>query len=193
MDSDTTDEIMTATGRALYEHGYANLTIQRIAEESSLSTAAIHYHFDTKEALLNAYLDHLVGAFRARIDVDTDDPRDRLSAFLDAVFDPAGDDVGFAVALMNLKAQAPFSDAYHERFVELDDAIRTEVTEVVRDGVESGCFDDADPGRVARHVVTVLNGAHVRELALGESPAESRAPLEAYLDGELDWRPEAPA
>lgn len=193
MDSETTDEIMQATGAALCKHGYADLTMQAIAAESSLSTAAIHYHFDTKAALMAAYLDDLLDSFCERVSVDAADPRARLDAFLAAVFDPAGDDVGFAVALMELKAQAPFDDGFRDRFVEMDETIRAVIADIVADGVADGSFDDADPDRVARHVVTVLNGAHVREVALGETPAASRTLLEAYLAAELGWRPEVAA
>jgi len=50
MESETKSEIIAATNRVLCEHGYAGLTIQKIADESSMTTAAIHYHFDTKGA-----------------------------------------------------------------------------------------------------------------------------------------------
>ena len=61
--SDTDEEIMQATYRALSEHGYANLTIKRIAAEYGKSTAAIHYHYDTKDDLLAAFLDFLLDRF----------------------------------------------------------------------------------------------------------------------------------
>ena len=41
--SDTPEEVMEATCRALCEHGYADLTMQDVADESDKSTAALHY------------------------------------------------------------------------------------------------------------------------------------------------------
>lgn len=193
MESETTEEILAATRRALCEHGYAGLTMQRIAAESSLSTAAIHYHYDTKEGVLNAFLEHVVDGFECRVRTDADDPRARLAAFLDAVFESTGDHDGFAVAFMELKAQAAFHEAYRERFVEMDQVVRTVVVDAVRDGVERGHFQDADPERVARHVVTTLNGAHVRGVALGEPAEAGRALVESYLAETLGWTPEVPA
>src|SRR6056297_1953183 len=87
METETTDAIIRATGRSLCEHGYADLTMQRIAEESDVTTAAIHYHFDTKEELLNAFLDDLLDRFETRLACEARDPRDRLNDFLNAVFD----------------------------------------------------------------------------------------------------------
>jgi AcrR family transcriptional regulator len=209
MDSDTKREIIEATGRALCAHGYADLTMQRIARESSLTTAAIHYHFDTKDDLLNAVLDDLLDRFEARLACEAVDPRERLATFLDAVFTPSsatedgGDDRDtaettdtdtagendFPVALMELKGQAPYHDTFRERFRALDDVMRAVVREAVADGVEAGHFADADPEVVARLVVTAINGAHVRTVALGEDPTATRAVVETVLDRRLGWSP----
>ena len=201
MDSDTKREIIDATGRALCAHGYADLTMQRIAERSSLTTAAIHYHFDTKDDLLDAFLDDLLDRFEARLACEAVDPRERLAAFLDAVFAPSsaadpggdadlpGDDAAddFPVALMELKGQAPYHDRFRERFRALDDAMRGVVSEAVADGVAAGHFDDADPEAVARLVVTAINGAHVRTVALGETPTQTRTVVESVLQRRLAW------
>jgi AcrR family transcriptional regulator len=202
MDSDTKREIIDATGRALCAHGYADLTMQRIAERSSLTTAAIHYHFDTKDDLLDAFLDDLLDRFEGRLACETSDPRERLATFLDAVFSPpssaADRDDGvdaedgaddFPVALMELKAQAPYHDRFRERFRALDDAMRTVVHDAVEDGVDAGHFADADPDAVARLVVTVIDGAHVRTVALGERSAQTRTVVESVLQRRLEWSP----
>lgn len=193
MDSDTKREIIDATGRALCAHGYADLTMQRIAERSSLTTAAIHYHFDTKDDLLDAFLDDLLDRFEGRLACEASDPRERLATFLDAVFSPpSSDNAGsddFPVALMELKAQAPYHDRFRDRFRALDDAMRTVVHDAVEDGVDAGHFADADPDAVARLVVTAINGAHVRTVALGEGPSPTRAIVESVLQRRLEWSP----
>ncbi|WP_255149153.1 TetR/AcrR family transcriptional regulator [Halorarius halobius] len=186
---DTSEDIMAATYCALCEHGYADLTMQRIADESGKSKAALHYHYDTKEELLNAFLEHLLDQFESRLACEAADPDERLATFLDAVFEPATDDSGeFPVALLEIKAQAPYHDAYRERLTAMDDRMRAIVADAVADGVERGEFDDCDPDEVARFVVTLINGAHAREVALGEPPAESRRRVEAYLDRTLGRR-----
>lgn len=204
MNSDTKREIIDATGRALCAHGYADLTMQRIAERSSLTTAAIHYHFDTKDELLDAFLDDLLDRFEGRLACDASDPRERLATFLDAVFTPPSSDSAgsddFPVALMELKAQAPYHDRFRDRFRALDDAMRSVVAEAVADGVAAGYFgagdaddtgeaDEVDPETVARLVVTAINGAHVRTVALGEGPSPTRAIVESVLQRRLGWTP----
>ncbi|MFH5801473.1 TetR/AcrR family transcriptional regulator [Haladaptatus sp. CMAA 1911] len=191
MNTETSTEIIRATGRALCEHGYANLTMQRIAEESSMTTAAIHYHFDTKDELLNALLDDVVDGFEERLACDGGDPRERIGAFLDAVFAPSTDRSDeFPVAVMELKSQAPYHEAYRERFIELDEVMRTVVATIVREGMADGHFDDADPDEVARTVSTMVNGGHVRKVALGEDGEETRRVVERYLEQRLAWTPE---
>jgi len=190
MSSESTAEIIEATGRALCEHGYADLTMQRIADESSVTSAAIHYHFDTKEELLNAVLDDLLDRFESRLACEARDPRDRLNDFLDAVFEQsASDHDDFPVALMELKAQAPYHDVFRDRFVELDTVVRNVVEAAVRDGIEDGHFDHSDPEEVARLVATIINGAHVRSVALGERTDRTRETIERTLALHLGWTP----
>lgn len=194
MDTESSAEIMRATGRALCQHGYADLTMQRIADESSVTTSAIHYHFDTKKELLNAFLDDLIARFERRLACEASDPRERLVSFVDAIFTPAKtDNDDFPIALMELKAQAPYHEAYRERFLELDETMRAVVATAVRDGIDAGQFDDADPEEVARFVSTAINGGHARKIALGEDADETRRVVERFLELQLGWTPEVVA
>jgi AcrR family transcriptional regulator len=189
METETADEIIAATSRALCEYGYADLTMQRIAEEASMTTAAIHYHFDTKAELLNAFLDDLIDRFEARLACDAEDPRERLETFLTAVFTPAENGDDFPVALMEMKGQSPYQDSFRERFLALDEVMQSVVATAVSDGIDAGYFEDSDPDAVARHVVTTINGAHVRSVALGEDPDATRTVIEGYLQLQLGWAP----
>lgn len=194
MPSDITDTIIRATGRALCEYGYAELTVQRIAEESSISAAAVHYHFDTNEELLNAFLDDLVERSERRLACEASDPRERLVTILDVVFtpvDPSSDDI--SVALMELKSQAPFHESYRERFAELDGALRAVVATAVREGIDAGRFDESDPQEVTRFVGTAIDGGHAHNVALGGEPNKTRRAIEGYLALQLDWQPDVVA
>ncbi|GAA0475047.1 hypothetical protein GCM10008985_34420 [Halococcus dombrowskii] len=56
---ETIEEIMDATYRALCKHGYAALRMQDIADETTKSKAALHYHYDSKHDLLLSFLDYI--------------------------------------------------------------------------------------------------------------------------------------
>jgi AcrR family transcriptional regulator len=192
MDDDAAEEIMSATYRALCAHGYADLTTQRIADESSKSKAALHYHFDTKEELLDAFLDYVLDGFEAELACEAADPRERLATFLAAVFDRADRDRGdYPVAILEVKAQAPYRPPFRERLVEMDERMRAVVADAVRDGVEAGHFEPADPEAVARFVATAIDGAHTREVALDEDPAATRRLVERYLERTIGYAPES--
>ncbi|WP_435193815.1 TetR/AcrR family transcriptional regulator [Natronomonas sp. EA1] len=176
--SDATDDIMRATFCALCKHGYADLTMQRIADESSVSKAALHYHYDTKDELLEAFLSQLLDRFRNRLETaDAEGPTERLDAFLDEVFTPTVEaEEEFATAILELKAGAPYQSAFRERLLDHDAFMREWVGAIVADGLDSGAFDtDRPPKELARSVVTMINGAHARRVALDESRASLHA------------------
>lgn len=181
---------MQATYRALCEHGYAGLTMQDIADRSKASKSSLHYHYDTKHDLLLAFLDHLFEEFRERFETatDGDDPVDRLAAVLDRALDEEDDETrrDFRTAMLEIKAQAPYDDAFRAHLTEFEDFIRDHVREIVADGVESGAFRrDADPDDVAEFVVTAIDGAHTRAIATDRSVAITRRTLADHLERDL--------
>ncbi len=57
---DTRAAIVRGALQALEAHGIANTTTRKIAAEAGVRLATLHYHFDSKDALLLAVLDALV-------------------------------------------------------------------------------------------------------------------------------------
>ena len=170
--SDTREAIMEATYRALCSHGYAKLTMQDIADEFEKSKSLLHYHFDTKEELLVAFIDHLLERFAERVALHEDeDPETRLRSFVDwFVFGPEdGEREAFHVALLELRSQAPFNDRYREQLRRSDTLVRTALTEIVRDGIENGRFRECDAEQVAALCFATMDGARTRQITLGES------------------------
>ncbi len=66
----TRAEIMDATYEALRKHGYAELTIQTIADEFPKSKSLLYYHYDAKDDLLVDFVDWLVEEFAAEVGAD---------------------------------------------------------------------------------------------------------------------------
>ena len=65
--SDTRQAILGAAFRALCEHGYANVTIQRIGDEFDKSPSLVYHHYDGKDDLLIDLLGFLLDAFEASV------------------------------------------------------------------------------------------------------------------------------
>jgi AcrR family transcriptional regulator len=201
MSDEPREAVMRATYRALCAHGYANLTMQDIADEADLSKAALHYHYDTKRDLLTAFLDSLTSWYEGRLTgLEGETPRERLAALFDECLcvDTTGSDVdadtdtdanadadtdypAFHTALLEVKAQAPYEEAYRDRLAAADEVLFDRVEEIVADGVATGQFREVDPEATAALVVDVLTGAHTRNVAVGRPLDESRELLDRYV------------
>jgi len=186
----TREEIMQATYRALREHGYADLTVSRIAAQFPKSKSLLYHHYDGKDELLLDFLDFMLEGAKATVPDPDDDPSGYLDATLDYVLDPdpPSEYLAFESAMVELRAQGATDERYREAFARHDAFFRGRIAEAVRAGVECGVFDDVDPDRVANFVHTTVEGVSPRRAAGdadGEDVRAIRAELEAYLDATL--------
>jgi AcrR family transcriptional regulator len=195
--SDTSDDapsdphraLMEATYRALCEHGYADLTMQAIAEEADCSKSLLHYHYDTKEGLFVAFLDFLLNRFEERVDA-TDgsrSARDRLLELVDLLLVDDDEEVRLHRALLELRSQAPYNEAYRDQIRRNKRVLEDAFAAVVADGVEREEFRDADPEATARFVLASLDGARSTRVTLGdERDTEAvREGIRTYVVDEL--------
>ncbi|MDQ2074315.1 TetR family transcriptional regulator C-terminal domain-containing protein [Haloarcula sp. NS06] len=186
--SDQTEEIMQATYRALREHGYADLTIKRIADEYGKSTAAVHYYYDTKDDLLAAFLDYLLERFVDSIhDVETTDPEARLDLLLDELLVKPQENPDLSVALLEMRSQAPYKEAFSDRFHQNDEYIRYILKAVINHGIDEGVFNDVDAEHVTRSLLTIIDGARTRAVMLDDTAEleTARQTASEYADAML--------
>ena len=186
MSEDTVDDLMEATYRALCKHGYAELTMQDIAAESDKSKGTLHYHFDGKGDLLESFLEFLLDRFEERLEtIPGETPAERLHALFDELLTPADDDAEeFRTAILEIKSQSPYNDAYREQLTEFDRAMHDRIADFVEAGIESGQFRaDVDPGETAEFLVTVFHGAQTRAAAVDQSLEQTKRYVHEYIDG----------
>ena len=191
-DGDTRLEILAATYAAIDKHGYAELSMQHIADEFPKSKSLLYHHYDGKDDLLLDFLEFLQSRFESFTDVSTvGDPDEQLDAFLD-VFVPResqsssnpADDV--ANIYVQLRAQAVHDQEYTEIFQAGDERIRERLCEILRTGMADGTFDSAvDPEPIANFLRYVISGAMVHRTTGDESTPSVREELDAYLDARL--------
>ncbi|WP_049970734.1 TetR/AcrR family transcriptional regulator [Haladaptatus cibarius] len=186
--SDTRESIMRATYCALSKHGYADLTMQDIAEEFEKSKSLIHYHYETKEDLFVAFLDYLLDHFHEHVEsIDSDDPAERLHHLLD-LFEsgPSDDDKrDFHVALLEIRAQAPYTDAYREQLRRNTDDLHDLAADIIRDGTETGQFDSVDPDEAATVLLATVDGIRIRRATLGGN--DEIEAIDGLLSRYLGW------
>ena len=185
--SDTRAAIMDATYRALCTHGYADLTMAAIADEFEKSKAAIHYHYDTKDELLAAFLEYLLDRFVDRLRVEEGaGPEARLDAIVDALLfdmDDRDADRDLHTALLEIRAQAPHRAPFREQLTANHTLAEDLLVEVLEDGIESGAFREVDPRETARLVLATMLGGRVYYLTLDDRDvaADVREALETTV------------
>jgi TetR/AcrR family transcriptional repressor of bet genes len=84
------DELIDATIRAVATRGYAAVTMAEIAALAGSTAASINYYFGSKENLMEATMRHLLSDLKTAIltrFAETNSPRERLQAIIDANFD----------------------------------------------------------------------------------------------------------
>jgi AcrR family transcriptional regulator len=188
MAEQTTDELIRATYSALCKHGYANLTMQDIADESTKSKAALHYHYDTKQDLLLAFLSYLYERFEERLRApEGENPRERLIAVIDAALSPPQRDeqLAFQTAFLEIKTQVPYNEGFEERIAQFDDLLHERCRSIVAEGIESGVFRETDPDAVATFFVTLFNGDHVLWVTANQSSDATRGLFVDYIESQL--------
>lgn len=188
MTEETTNELMRATYRALCKHGYANLTMQDIADESTKSKAALHYHYDTKQELLLSFLSFLYERFEERLRApDGESPREHLVAFIDAALTPPERDeqLAFQTAFLEIKTQVPYNEGFREQITQFDDLLHERCRSIIAEGIEAGVFREVDPDAVATFFVTLFNGDHVLWVTENQSSDTTRRLFIDYIESQL--------
>ncbi|WP_086887775.1 TetR/AcrR family transcriptional regulator [Natrarchaeobaculum aegyptiacum] len=169
---DTQEAIMRATYRALCRHGYANLTMQAIADEFDKTKGVIHYHYDTKEDLLVAFLEYLLDAFERNIAIDEDEaPRERLESLIDTLlFGPPErgefDHWELTTAMLEVRSEAPHNEEFRRQLSRNYETVVATVVAIVEEGIERGDFRDVDPEMVATLLLTAINGGRIYQVSL---------------------------
>lgn len=209
---DTQVAIMRATFRALQKHGYAGLSIQRIADETDLSKSTFYHHYEGKDDLLLSFLEFVLGQFTEDLArLDTGDPRRDLALFFDAVLfdthplEAAGEDIDYdcpgertipdeaersemKATVMELRSHAIRDARYREQFLDADDRVRDRLATIIERGVDQGVFDDVDATRTADLLLTLAYGALLRPSTSapdGDPPEVVREEIASYVDDHL--------
>ena len=190
---DTRTAIMEATYAALCKHGYAGLTMQAIADEFDKTKAVLHYHYDTKEDLLVAFLDYLLDRFLDTVDTDAiDDPEERLVRFVDALLlgthesRDETDHWEYHTALLEIRSQAPHNDAFREQLTTNYRFIEGAAAAIIEDGVERGVFREVDAERTAAWLLATINGARLHRVTL-DADDVAREVRDAIVEDWVAW------
>jgi AcrR family transcriptional regulator len=157
---DRRQQILAATHRVTIERGLHDVRIADVAAELDISTGLVHYHFATKDELIEAMLRDSASAEVATVRASLAKharPQDRLERAIDAYVPGVRTDPSW-VLWIDVWGEA-LRDANLRRISEeLDGAWVELIAEIVADGVEAGVFRSADPVASSWRLCAMLDG-----------------------------------
>jgi len=86
---------------------------------------------------------------------------------------------------LELRSETPHNERFRQQYAVVDDALKSDIADVLRRGIESGAFaTDVNPDTEAEVLVSLLTGVRTLRLSTYERfpVAETRAALDGYLD-----------
>ena len=161
--SEGKEEIMEATYKTLTAYGYADLSIQKIADELGRGKSFIYYHFDDKEDLMTSFLGYMGSQVRDDLEEIKETPREeRIDSVIDLILGIEDQEKWkFQKALQEFKTQAQHSEKFREKFREIDRMFIDEFEDLMR---ESGA---ENPEAAAEMFMSLMQGAISRKIVTG--------------------------
>jgi AcrR family transcriptional regulator len=165
--SDARERILDAAVRRIAREGFDDARIARIATDAGVSPSAVHYHFDSREALLAEALEH---SYERAGDVRIDVPEDvaataagRLAAMIEQCLPAPGPVRDDFVLWVELWLRAARDEALRPTGARLYARMHEWLREAIDDGVATGELSAAaDPGRIADRTLALIDGYGVR-------------------------------
>jgi AcrR family transcriptional regulator len=153
-------QILAATHRVVLQRGLHDLRVADVADELAVSTGLIHYHFATKDELIEAMLGQMaereIAAIRRTID-RLATPEEQLARVIDVYLPSSRRDRSW-VLWVDVWGEA-LRDANLRRISEeLDNAWVAVVADVIDAGIASGAFRADDPVAAAWRLCALLDG-----------------------------------
>jgi AcrR family transcriptional regulator len=193
----TRERILEAAMRRIAREGIDEVRIARIAMDAGVSAPLVHYHFDSREALLVEALEH---SFETAGDQRTGygggpaaPPEDRLRALIDACLPEPGaqrDDFVLWVELWLRAARHPELSATAGRlYARLHEWTRG----VIDDGVARGAFAAEDTERATDRLLALIDGYGLRALIGDPAMPLERARAEVWAAAVAELGVTAPA
>jgi AcrR family transcriptional regulator len=166
------ERILDAAVKLIAREGIDDVRIARIAMAAGVSASLLHYHFDSREALLAEALEHSYEiAGNARLSVPDDEPAPatrRLAAMIDQCL-PLDEELRDDWVLwVELWLRAVRHPEMRPTAARLYARMHTWFADAIVEGVAAGEFTAADPERTADRLLALIDGYGIR--ALNEDP-----------------------
>jgi len=154
----TKEDILEAAARIFGEKGFDATSMQDIADVVHLQKASLYYHFDSKQEILAAILDHALDIINITLEAvlaQSLSPDEKLRQAMVSYLQTIADNRNLAaVLLFELRSLDPELKARHasrrEKFERL-------WRDLIIEGKQAGVFNSSDPSLTGRAILGVMN------------------------------------
>ena len=182
------ERILAAAVERIANDGIDELRIARVAMDAGVSTSLVHYHFETREALLAEAIEYsyeLAADVRLGDEGDFSDHGERVAAMVDQFLPYPGLLERDWVLWIELWLRAVRHPELRPTAARLSARLREWLGNAIAAGVEAGHFREVDPERVADRVIALADGYGVRVLIEELDIEDARSEILADLAGQL--------
>jgi AcrR family transcriptional regulator len=189
VDRGARERILAAAVERIANDGIDELRIARVAMDAGVSTSLVHYHFETREALLAEAIEY---SYELAADVrlgegegEFADHGERLAAMVDQFLPYPGVLERDWILWIELWLRAVRHPELRPTAARLYARLREWLARAIAAGVEAGQFQDVEPERVADRVIALADGYGVRVLIEELDIEEARREILADLARQL--------
>ena len=181
-------ELVGITYRLIASRGLEGLRTRDVAEAAAIDTGTLHYHFSSKELLIQAVIEHLNEEFRANRSGRDNPPSSASDELRDEVFDVVSrvqESPGQLVVMLDFVVRASRDDAVAEILGRTQKEWNDSLAGLFRRGIEQGLFrSDVHPETAASLLRAQLIGLAMVSLM---EPAQARDLASALLAQLQSW------
>jgi AcrR family transcriptional regulator len=166
-------QILQAAIAVCGEKGYHAARVDDIAERAGLSKGAVYHHFDSKQAIYTAVLEHMLDettATMSRLDAEGATVAEVLRQIVEEQLAASGEQIELMLGLMHLFLIAIHEPDFQRRFRDHYEKFLTTGTMLIRHGIQRGELRaDVDPELAARTLLMGIDGIIFLHAILGET------------------------
>lgn len=153
-------QLVETACQCILEKGYRNFTLQDITDRLGLSKGSLYYHFETKEDLLLAVLDHLICSWDQVIEKKlegVEGAEEKLSTLLEAGFEIGQDGVSYQI-LVDFWGEMDQNRTFRDANAAFYARYRRQIAEIIEEGAREGTFRRIDPSMAASMILALIDG-----------------------------------
>ncbi|MCK7613744.1 transcriptional regulator BetI [Roseibium sediminicola] len=179
-------QLIEATIDSLAKRGFAETTMADVTEGAGLSRGIVNFHFESKDKLLVATLQHMAdeyaGHWRAAISKAGEKPADQLLALVRADFDRKICTKRKLAAWCAFWGEAKSRPTYQALCGSRDQAYQDVITDLCSQLIAEGGYP-VDADKIAMAIGALMEGLWLRLMMGGEAPTRdsARGTAEALL------------